>query len=114
VEGYRNVLDVMAAPDTSPLENLHVCISQDFPDLDPEPGTHATQGLQRQVAFTPLKRAVVRAMHPNLVRESLLRQLEGLATFTERLTDPFRDRCIFHDGEPYGCASCGSTILKID
>jgi hypothetical protein len=113
-DGYRNILDATAATDSPPSEVLHVRIPQDFPDLHAEPGANATQGLESQVAFTTLKRTVVRAMHSNLVRESLLCQFEGLATFSKCLADPFRDRCIFHNGEPYGCASCSSTILKLD
>lgn len=113
-DGYRSIFDVTAAPDTSPLQASHVRVSQYLPDLHSETGTNPTQCLEREVTFTALKRAVVRAMHSDLVRESLLRHLKGFSTFTKCLTDPFRDRCVFHDGEPYGRASCSSTILKID
>ena len=109
--GYVDECDVTVAPDALPSKSSDIRTPQDFPDLDPEPGAHPTQSLQRQVAFPALKRAVVRAMHADLVRESLLRQLEGFATLSKRLTDPFRDRWIFHGGEPYGAASCSSTIL---
>jgi len=109
--GYVDECDVTVAPDALPSKSSDIRTPQDFPDLDPEPGAHPTHGLQRQVAFPALQRAVVRAMHSDLVREALLRQLEGLAAFAERLTDAFRDRWIFHGGEPYGAASCSSTIL---
>ena len=113
-DGYTHVWDVTAASDTLPSRSSDIRIPQDFPDLDAEPGADPTQSLQRQVTFPALQRAVVRAMHPNFVRKALLGEFEGFATLAERLADPFRNRWIFHGGEPYGAACCSSTTLKLD
>ena len=98
--GYRKVRNVTATPAASPSRSSDIRISQDFPDLHTESGANPAQRFQRQVAFPTLQRAVVRAMHADLVREALLRELKGFATPAKRLADPFRNRWIFHGGEP--------------
>lgn len=80
----------------SSMLRLDVCILQDVPDLDAKPRTDSLQGAKGQVIFTAFKRAVVGAVHVDLVRKPLLAKAQSLPTLADGETRSFRQLSILH------------------
>src|SRR5438132_1030252 len=100
-------MGVRACQEPRPNESnaLHVGILEDFPDLGPEARADSPERTQRQIGFAPLQRAVVGAMHADLVGKILLTHAQGLPAPAQGVSEAFRESTILHEIEPYGSAS---------
>ena len=75
---------------------LDVCILQDFPDLDAKPSADTLEGAKGQIIFASFERAVVRAMHVDLVCKPLLAKAQSFPALANGETRSFRQLSILH------------------
>lgn len=79
---------------------LHVGVFQQLPHRQTEPRADAPQRLQRQVDLAPLERAVVGAMHADLIGKGFLAHLEALAAAAHRSAHTLGQGSVFQASDP--------------